>query len=377
MRIDYMSDSVKDSGSGRVISIDALRGFDMFWIAGGDAIFRSLNKIFGNEITACINTQLRHVEWEGFVFEDLIMPLFLFIAGVSMPFAFTKRVERGNGMAKLLLHVIKRVAILWVLGMVVQGNLLKFDWPELKFYSNTLQAIAAGYLIAAVGVLLLKVRGQAILAVSLMIIYWLLMTFVPVPNHGAGVLTADGNLAIYIDKLILGAHQDGTSYTWILSSITFGSTVLIGVLAGHWLKSSRTGLVKAGGLAAAGVVCIVAGFVWGKCGFPIIKHLWTSSMVLYAGGWSLLLLAIFYLVMDVWKLRRWAFGFVVLGANAITIYVGWHVFHGSFRQASSSLVGGLEQYTGSWYGLVHAVFAFGIAWLILYWMYRKKTFIKV
>ncbi len=372
-----MSDCVREGGSGRLVSIDALRGFDMFWIVGGDAIFRSFDKVFSNKITAGINMQLRHVEWEGFVFEDLIMPLFLFLAGVSLPFAFAKRMEKGHSTAKILLHVVKRVLLLWVLGMIVQGNLLKFDWSELKFYSNTLQAIAIGYLIASVAMLWFKIRGQAILTVALMAVYWALMMFVPVPGHGAGVLTADGNLAIYIDRLLLGSHQDGTSYTWILSSMTFGSTVLMGVLAGHWLKSDQKEMVRAGGLAMAGAVCIALGHIWGLCGFPIIKHLWTSSMVLYAGGWSLLLLAGFYLVMDVWKLRRWAFVFVVIGMNAITIYVAWHVFHGAFQQASSALIGGMEKWTGSWYDLIHAVFAFGIAWLGLYWMYRKKTFVKV
>lgn len=372
-----MIDNVKGNGSGRLLSIDALRGFDMFWIVGGDAIFRSLDKVFGNEVTAGINTQLRHVPWEGFVFEDLIMPLFLFIAGVSMPFAFAKRIDSGDSKGKILLHVIKRVVILCILGMVVQGNLLKFEWASLKFYSNTLQAIAAGYAVAAIAMLYLKARGQAILALLLMIAYWLLMTFVPVPGHGAGVLTADGNLAIYIDKLLLGAHQDSTSYTWILSSITFGATVLIGALAGHWLRSNHTGLRKTGGLAAAGILCVIAGYAWGQCGLPIIKHLWTSSMVLYAGGLSLLLLAAFYLVIDVWKIKRWAFGFVILGANAITIYVAWHLFHGAFAQAGSALTGGLEKHTQNYYPLIHAASTFAIAWLMLYWMYRKKTFIKV
>ncbi|MHC4260844.1 MAG: heparan-alpha-glucosaminide N-acetyltransferase domain-containing protein, partial [Planctomycetota bacterium] len=214
----------------RVMSIDALRGFDMFWIIGGERIFRSLHDIFDHPVTAGIRTQLTHVRWEGFRFEDLIMPLFLFIVGAAMPYSFEKRLARGDSKARLYGHIIKRTVILFVLGMIAQGNLLKYDLSQLHILSNTLQAIATGYFIAAILILNLNLLWQMITTAGLLILFWALMMLVPVPGHGAGVLTPDGNLAIYIDRLILGSFIDGTDppYTWILSSMGFACTVMQG-----------------------------------------------------------------------------------------------------------------------------------------------------
>jgi len=359
--------------SGRVMSIDALRGFDMFWIIGGGAIFESLHRIFDHPATAFINKQLQHVDWEGFQFEDLIMPLFLFIVGVVMPFSFAKRLEAG-GKGRLYLHIVRRTVILFILGMVAQGHLLEYDLSQLHIYSNTLQAIAAGYLISAVIILNMSILWQAIATAGLLVLFWLLMVLVPVPEFGAGVLTAEGNLAIYIDKLVFGQFQDGTTYTWILSSMTFATTVMLGVFAGHWLRRVDTGPRKVAGLAIGGAGCLIAGYLWGLL-FPIIKHLWTSSFVLYSGGICLLLLALFYLVIDVWGFKKWAFGFKVIGLNAIAVYMAVHVI--DFWSIGDVFVGGLSRWLGDWIGFVQAVAAFAVVWLILLWMYRKRTFIKI
>ena len=189
------------------------------------------------------------------------------------------------------------------------------------------------------------------------------------------MLTPDGNLAIYIDHLILGRFQDGTNYTWILSSITFGATVLLGALAGSWLGSRYSGGLKAAGLAAAGIVCLALGYLWGWYGFAIIKHLWTSSFVLFSGGYCLLLLAVFYLVIDVWGLKSWAFGFRVIGLNAIGVYMATRLFN--FGAIGNIFVSGLDKWLGNWSKLVHSIAGFLVVWLILLWMYRKKTFIKI
>lgn len=357
----------------RVVSIDALRGFDMFWIIGGGAIFASLDNIFGNSVTGFIKTQLQHAEWEGFQFEDLIMPLFLFIVGVVMPFSFAKRLEAGSKV-RLYLHVIRRTVILFILGMVAQGYLLEYDLSKLHIYCNTLQAIAAGYIISAFIILSMPVLWQAVTTTGLLILFWLLMVLVPVPEIGAGVLTPEGNLAIYLDKLILGSFQDETTYTWMLSSMTFATTVMLGVFAGHWLRTNRTGLKKVAGLAAAGAACLIGGYLWGFL-FPIIKHLWTSSFVLFSGGICLLLLALFYLVIDVWGLKKWAFVFKVIGMNAIAVYMAVHII--DFWSIGNVFVGGLSRWLGDWIGFVQAVAAFAVVWLILFWMYRKKSFIKI
>lgn len=358
---------------GRILSVDALRGFDIFWIIGGAAIFASLHRIFDNSTTEFIKVQLTHVEWEGFRFEDLIMPLFLFIVGVVMPFAFDKRLARGDSKAKLYVHIIKRTVILFVLGMIAQGHLLEYDLSKLSIFSNTLQAIAVGYLIASIVILHLHIRWQVVVAGLLLLVFWALMMLVPVPKYGAGVLTAEGNLAIYIDR-IMGNFQDGTSYTWILSGLTFGATTLSGCFAGAWLKSDCSEYKKAAGLVVAGLISLAAGWFWGIW-FPVIKHLWTSSFVLFSSGICLLLLAVFYLVIDVWGLRKWAFGFIVIGSNAIAVYMVTRLF--SFEHVGDIFVHGLDRWTGSWTRLIHATAGFAVLWLVMWWMYRKKTFIKV
>jgi len=359
---------------GRVVSIDALRGFDMFWIIGGGTIFRSLHEIFDNPTTQWINRQLSHVRWEGFRPWDLIMPLFLFVVGVVMPFSLNKRLERGDSKRQLYFHIIRRVVILFVLGIVAQGRLLTYDLSKLRIYSNTLQAIAAGYLISAIVLLNLRLVWQIVTTVALLLLFWALMMLVPVPDYGAGVLTPEGNLAIYIDKLILGLFQDGTSYSWILSSVTFSGTVMLGVFAGHVLRSQKTSRAKVLWLAGMGVGSLALGYIW-SIWFPIIKHLWTSSFVLYSAGWCYLLLAFFYLVIDVWGFKKWAFGFVVIGMNAIAVYMATRVF--DFRRIGDIFVGGLDKWCGQWNGFIQAVAGFAVVWLILWWMYRKRSFIKI
>jgi predicted acyltransferase len=362
--------------TGRLISIDALRGFDMFFIIGGERILASLHDVFGRPETEWIRTQLTHVKWEGFRFEDLIMPLFLFIVGVVMPYSFDKRLNADHGKMRLYLHVLKRTAILFVLGMIAQGNLLEYDISKLHIYSNTLQAIAAGYIIAAIIMLNLGLRWQIAATGILLLLFWALMMLVPFPGRGVDVLLPDGNLAIYIDRVIFGPFIDGTEppYTWILSGMTFACTVMLGVMAGHLLRSDKVGIRKVLWLLAAGGGCIVAGLLWSLF-FPIIKHIWTSSFVLFSGGLCFMLLALFYLVIDVLGFRKWAFGFVVIGMNAIAVYMATHLIN--FRNIGGVFVEGLEKYAGNWYPFIYATAGFAVVWLILWWMYRKKTFVKI
>jgi len=361
----------------RLMSLDALRGFDMFWIIGGYWIVQGLGKGLNSPwFNRYIMPQIDHVRWEGFVAWDLIMPLFLFIVGTAMPFSFARRLEQGESKTRLYVHILYRVVILWILGMIAQGRLLEYDLSKLQLYSNTLQAIAAGYLISSLILLNLQPRGQFVVTGGLLLLYWGLLALVPVPGHAEGRFTEQGNLAIYIDRLILGRFQDGTNppYTWILSSMTFAATVMIGAFAGQLLRSNLGKARKVLFLLAAGIICIYLGWAWGFL-LPIIKHLWTSSMVLYAAGWSLLLLAVFYLVIDVLRLRFLAFFFVVIGVNAIAVYMATHVF--DFRHFGDIFVGGLAKWTGNWHDFLRAVGGFAVLWLILFYMYRKKTFVKI
>ena len=361
------------SGGGRILSVDALRGFDMFWIVGGEMIFKSLDKVFQNSTSAWISLQLDHVEWLGFRFYDIIMPLFLFIVGVAMPFSFSKRLAAGDSKMKIMTHVVKRVIILWILGMIVQGHLLSYSLEKLDLYSNTLQAIAAGYFISSLLILYVKAIGQIIATVSLMLVYWLVMAFLPT-GETAGIYLPDNNAAIYIDKMLLGSFQDGTTYSWILSSLNFGATTMLGVFAGYLLRSDFTKYRKVGYLLIFAAICYLLAIIWHPV-HPIIKHIWTGSFVLYAGSFSLLLLTIFYLIIDVWNFKAWSKFFIIIGANAIVAYVAAHLF--DFRHVSDIFIRGLEQYTGNWYDFIRYAGGFLVLFGLLWYMYVRKIFVKV
>ncbi len=359
----------------RVVSIDALRGFDMFWLIGGKSVLWDFVALLCGAMPPWLVRQLQHPPWEGFTAWDLVMPLFLFVVGVVMPIALGKRIEKGQSKTQIYWKVARRFVILFVLGMVAQGHLLDYNLAKLHLFSNTLQAIACGYVIAAVLLLNVRLRGQAVLTAGLLLLYWALMMFVPFDGHAAGTLEPKANLALYIDRLVLGRFDDGTTYTWILSSLAFGASVMLGVFAGHVLASNNAPRFKLAALALLGVGCLGTGWAW-SCHFPIIKHVWSSSMVLWAGGWCYLLMALFYLVIDVWGCRRWAFPLVVIGANAIAAYMAESLF--DFRRIGNIFVGNLAPYLSPAGGtLLRSAAALLVFWLILLYLYRKRTFIRI
>jgi predicted acyltransferase len=359
--------------SQRLMCVDALRGFDMLWIIGGAEVLVAFAKASGIGFLEGMEVNFDH-HWGQFHFYDLIMPLFLFIVGAVMPFSFGKRLEHGDSKKKLYLHVLRRVVILYVLGLIASGHLLKFDASKLHLWTDTLHAIAMGYLVSSIMILELKLRWQVIITASLLLLYWAVMALVPIPGVGAGFYEPTKNLAIYVDDAVLGHWQEGEGWTYIVTNMTFVCSVMLGVFAGQILLSKRTQMRKTGGLALLGVGCVLVGQIWGIW-FPIIHHLWTSTLVLYAGGLSFLLLSLFYLVIDVWGYRKWAFPFVVIGMNAIAVYVATHLFH--FTLIGNVFVGGLAKWLGPWKEFVQEFAALAVIWLILYWMYSKKTFLKI
>ncbi len=374
-KTNIVSDTEVQTGGGsqRLMCIDALRGFDMLWIIGGAEVLIALGKASGIGFLGNLEVQFDH-SWGQFHFYDLIMPLFLFIVGVVMPISFAKRLKRGDSKKMLYRHILKRVVVLYILGLIASGHLFTFDTSKMHLWTDTLHAIAVGYLVSSILILEVSRRWQLITTASLLILYWLVMAFIPVPGHRAGIYEPDLNLAIYVDNLILGHWQEGAGWTYILTNMTFICSVMLGVFAGQLLQSDLKPMKKAGLLALAGVSCIIAGKVWGIW-FPIIHHIWTSTLVLFAGGLSFLLLALFYLVIDIWGYRKWAFFFVVIGMNAIAVYVATHLF--DFKEIGNVFVGGLFKWLGPWAGFVEASAALAVIWLILYWMYLKKAFIKI
>jgi predicted acyltransferase len=362
--------------SDRIVSIDALRGFDMFWIVGGRELVLAAAAAISGTVPAWLDHQLEHVEWKGFTAWDLIMPLFLFVVGASMPFSFSKQLDTGVSKGQLYLKILRRTVILFILGMAAQGNLLDFDRSTLHIYCNTLQSIAAGYLVAGLLLVNVGVALQLLVTAALLVGYWLIMMYVPFGAHPAGTLEPNANVAMAVDEFVLGRFRDGTTYTWILSSMTFAATVLLGVQAGHLLRSRLSQSAKLILLVCAGLACLAAGSLWAeKLNFPIIKHIWTSSMTLWAAGWSFLLLALFYLVIDVIGLTRWAFFFVVIGANAITAYMAYHFI--PFREIAAGLVGGLARHFYRGGPVLIELTAVMLIWLALAHLYRHRIFVRV
>ena len=257
--------------------------------------------------------------------------------------------------------------------MAAQGNLLDFSLATLHPFYSVLHGIAAGYLIATVVTLNLRARGQAIVTAIFLVLYWILLLAIPVPGVGRGVLTPTGNAATYIDSLLMGRFYFGEN-TWFLSYLGFASSVLIGVLAGELLLSQQSPKRKCLLLYGYGAGLLILGVLW-SIWLPIIKLLWTSSFVLVAGGLSCLMMATFYLVIDVLGHKRWVFPFTVIGMNALAVYMATMLF--DFRTIGNIFVGQLLPRVGKWDdALAHAA-AFAVVWLILYWMYRTRSFVKL
>jgi predicted acyltransferase len=361
----------------RLLTIDALRGFDMFWIIGGDQLARALGKWWGTPAAETFAEQFEHVQWEGFRFYDLIFPLFLFTVGCVLPFSLAKYQGGEHPKAAALGRIARRVVLLFLLGLIYSG-LLQFNFPMRM--TGVLNRIAICYGIAAVIYLFTSARTQAILVAAILIGYWGILTFVPAPETGkAGDFAIETNLGGYLDRHYLPGKIFPDYYGYgdnegLLSTIPAITTALLGVLAGQWLKSNRSGWAKAFGLIAGGAASVALGTVWGQS-FPIIKILWTSSFVLVAGGWSLILLGLFYAIIDVLRLRSWAFFFIVIGVNAITIYMASRII--PFEQMARFFLGGVARLSGDLRPAVLAAGTLAIEWLFLLYLYRRKLFLRV
>lgn len=364
----------------RLLSLDILRGFDLFMLVFFQPVLVALGNLLHLPFMDPILSQFDHEVWYGFRAWDLVMPLFLFMTGIAMPFSFSKyRLEVNK--KPIYRRIFRRVLLLFLLGMVVQGNLLGLDPHYFRFYSNTLQAIAVGYLITAVILLHCSDKGQFIAAIVLMLLYW-------VPVSFFGDYTPEGNFAMKIDRLILGRFMDGVywtpdgawsfspdyHYTWILSSLTFGVTVLMGAFAGQILKNGKDKMKNLCKLILIGVVCILASLLW-NLQMPIIKRLWTCSMTLFSGGICFLLMALFYYVIDCLHYTKGLLWLRFYGMNSITAYVLGEVVN--FRCIAVSVFHGLEQYMDGYYTVWITFCNYFIVLLILKELYRRGIFLKV
>jgi predicted acyltransferase len=363
----------------RLACIDVLRGFDMVFLVGAGDIIRRLLKAFDSDKLNWLSYQMDHVQWEGFSAWDIIMPLFLFTAGLSMPFSFGKMLDNGVAKTKIYIKILKRFLLLFLLGWIVQGNLLDLNPDTFQIYCNTLHSIAFGYLITALIVLnVKKISIRLAVGASLVAVYWALMSFVPVPGVGSGVFTPDGNLAMYIDHAVFGEFMNqrpNYAYTWLLSSLGFGATVFSGYAAGVMLKKPVGHDRKLLLLSLAGVGLIAAGLLL-SLHMPIIKKIWSSSMILFSSGICFLLLAFAYLLTDKWKIDSWwTRGLRMFGLNAIAAYMLYQCF--SLDKLADYFMHGLEQYTGAFYPFLVALGQFTLLFLIIRHMYKHKIFLKI
>jgi predicted acyltransferase len=359
----------------RLASIDALRGFDMFWLMQEDpglllAVAATLHLPF----QAVLRKQLDHTPWVGFTFWDLIAPLFLFVIGLALPFALQSRLRRGESRKTILFHILRRTALLIVLGLIYNG-ILQLNFADFR-YTGVLQRIALSYVFAAIITLMTGLRGQIAWTVALLVGYWAIMALIPVPGFGRNVFTVQGNLEGYIDRLFLPGkfccyvYGDNEGY---LSTIPSVATVMLGVLCTHILQAKRSERFKVLALVGGGVGSLALGLAWGTV-FPIITRLWTSSYTLYSNGWCMLLFALFYWIIDVKGYRKWAFFFKVIGLNALTIYLLQELF--DFKYIADIFAAGLARHSGIYGVLVLGIAIVASKWLFLYFLYLRKIFLK-
>ncbi|HTL16979.1 MAG TPA: DUF5009 domain-containing protein [Patescibacteria group bacterium] len=421
----------------RLVSVDALRGFDMFWIIGAGLLVVAFRSMKSTRTTRFLADQFEHADWEGFHFYDLIFPLFVFIVGVSLVFSLTKTIERF-GRIEALKRIFRRSVLLYLCGMFYHGGLSHL-WPDVRF-SGVLNRIALDYFFAAVLFCFFKPRALAGICAGLLIGYWALMTFVPIrdiqltrehlallaerngetalaaqfrdktlvnpttvknspvwaaaktmfygtTNWVTGKFEQGRNLSEHLDFQFLPGHFNAYEHEWAepqgyLSTLPSIATCLLGVFAGLLLKNQTIdGRRKVVYLITVGIATVALGWVW-SLQFPVIKRAWTSSYVLVAGGYSAILLGLFYLIVDVWGAQNWCQPFVWMGMNSITVYLVAEII-GGFNSVAARLAGGdirlfLDSHVTKGFGdLVISLVGLGLAFWFVRFLYQRKVFIRL
>ncbi|MFY0650787.1 MAG: DUF5009 domain-containing protein [Cyclobacteriaceae bacterium] len=363
--------------SNRLLSIDALRGFDMLFISGGGTFLVLLEGKTGLAWVDGIATQLRHVPWHGFVFYDFIMPLFLFIAGVSLSFSLTKGQSIGLTNTELYKKVFTRMLILIALGILYKNVPVQFfNLSEIRF-GSVLGRIGFACFVAALLFLNYSWKTRLYFIGGILLTYYAALFLIPVPEFGAGNLSMEGNLVGWFDRTFLpGRLKDGVyDELGLLTQLSSLCITVFGTIAGDFLRQESSENKKVSTLVIAGVLAVVIGLIWGLH-FPINKKLWSSSFIMLTSGLGFLILTLFYWVIDVKGYRKWAFFFKVIGMNSLTVYFAYHYIN--FRQMSQMLIGGLyAPLPEQWHDVIRALGAWALVWIFLYALYRKKIFIKI
>ncbi|SNR63460.1 acyltransferase family protein [Flavobacterium sp. ov086] len=375
--------------SGRLISLDVLRGFVMFWIMSGEHIIHALAKAAPIPVFIWMSSQLHHTDWNGITFYDMIFPVFLFVAGVSMPYSFDKKMINAGVKTpmelpskekqKIYLSMLKRTCILLFLGLVVNG-LLRFDGYNQTRFASVLGRIGLAWFFAGMIYLNFDLKKQLLWFAGILFGYYLVLKLVPVPNFGAGILTKEGSFTSYIDQQFLPGRLHSKVYDpeGLFSTIPAIATALLGVFLGTFLKHSINDSVsrKTIIMITSAIVLIGIGMIW-NYDFPINKRLWSSSFVCYVGGFSILFFTFFYLIIDVWGFRTWAFPLIIIGSNSILIYMASEGLV-NFGHTAAFVFGGIITFLPLiWQPVFTALSITLIQLLLLYFLYKRKWFLKI
>ncbi|MCV9927576.1 DUF5009 domain-containing protein [Flavobacterium sp. LS1R49] len=373
----------------RLISLDALRGFVMFWIMSGEHIMHALAKAIPIPVFIWMSSQLHHAEWNGITFYDMIFPIFLFVAGVSMPYSFENKMNLAGVKTpielpskekqKIYRSMLKRTCVLLFLGFVVNG-LLRFDGFDQTRFASVLGRIGLAWFFAGLIYLNFDLKKQLVWFTGILAGYYLAMKFIPVPDFGAGILTKEGSLEGYIDRLFLPGRLHSTVYDpeGLFSTVPAVATALLGVFLGTFLKtynyfSSKNKLVV---MLVSAIVLIGIGIIW-DYDFPINKHLWTSSFVCFVGGFSILFFTFFYLIIDLLGFHKWAFPLLLIGSNSILIYIAAEGLV-DFKHTAEYVFGGIIKFLPFiWQPVFNALSVTIVQLILLYFLYKKKWFMKV
>ncbi len=361
----------------RLRSIDALRGFDMFWIMGIGSVIVQMAKIEQTPFWNSLAIQFEHPYWDGFTFWDIIFPLFMFLSGLSSPYSIDKQLQNGRTKSQILWKVIKRGLILILLGVIYNTKGIELRPLAEYRYASVLGKIGASYVLANIIYLYAKPKVQIIWYWLLLIGYWLLLKFTSAPGFPTGDLSEAGNFMSYFDRSILpGKLSRGIHDTvGLLCTITGVATTLLGVISGNFLKKHPLPPIKKVlWFVVIGVGLILLSFIW-NLDFPINKNLWSSSFTVLTGGISLLLFALFYFIIDIKGYHKWTFFFRVIGMNSIFIYVSPIFINYSYM--ARGLFRWMGHLVGSYETPVMGICTVLVAWLVLYFLYRKNVFIRI
>jgi len=371
-----MSEIPKTKLKERLYSLDTLRGFDMLWIIGGGALIEKLSEYTGWGWLEPFANQMHHSSWIGFHFEDLIFPLFMFISGVAIPYALISKKEKGVAKTDLYKKIFRRMVLLVVFGLVYNG-LLRDGWENLRFASVLAQIGIAYFLASLIVINTDSVKTRIYWVVGILLGIAVLQLLVPVPGHGAGVLTAEGSINSWIDQHLLPGrlYKTITDPEGLLCIVSATSVTLLGAIFGtiirrkHFDQMKKTIILLSAGAALIVVALALSPF------YPIIKKLWTVPFNILAAGISAVLLGIFYFIIDVKQKRNWILFFQVIGLNSITIYMGKRVI--DFMHASEFLMGWTRPAFGDFSSVILMSTYIALEWAFLYYLYKNKIFLRV